>query len=93
VVLGAEGEETLKTDDGLRLVDVTIKLKEKGATLTWGPGPSSDPGSRIAALVVVVAAAAGAPGGDHPQMVVAAAGPMVAVVVVVARPMVVVAVD
>jgi hypothetical protein len=54
-----------------------IKLKEKGATLTWGPGPSSDPGSEIAALVVVAAtvAAAGAPGGDHPQMVVVAVGP------------------
>jgi hypothetical protein len=65
-----------------------IKLKEKGATLTWGPGPSSDPRSGIATL-----AAAGAPGGDHPQMVVAAVGPMVAVVVVAAGPMVVVATD
>jgi hypothetical protein len=47
---------------------MTIKLKEKGATLTWGPGPSSDPGSKIAALDVAAAAvaAAGAPGGDHP---------------------------
>jgi hypothetical protein len=23
-----------------------IRLKEKGTTLTWGPGPSSDPGAR-----------------------------------------------
>jgi hypothetical protein len=84
VTLGAEGEEALKTDDGLRLVGMMIKLKEKGATLTWGPGPSSDPGSEI------VAAAAGAPGGDHPQMVVVAAGPMVMVVVGAAGPMVVV---
>jgi hypothetical protein len=49
---------------------MTIKLKEKGATLTWGPGPSSDPGSEIAALAAaaasVVVVAAGAPGGDHP---------------------------
>jgi hypothetical protein len=45
-----------------------IKLKEGGATLTWGPGPSSDPGSDIAALAAaaaVVVAAAGAPGEDH----------------------------
>jgi hypothetical protein len=72
VAFRAEGEEALKTDDGLKLVGMTIKLKEEGAKLTWGPGPSSDPGSEIAALV---AAAAGAPGGDHPQMVAAAAGP------------------
>jgi hypothetical protein len=56
---------------------MTIKLKEKGATLTWGPEPSSDHGSKI----VAIAAAAGAPGGDHPQMVVVEAGPMVVVVV------------
>jgi hypothetical protein len=66
---------------------MTIKLKEKGATLTWGPGPSSDPGSKIVALAV---AAAGAPWGDHPQMVVVAAGPMLVVVVAAAGPMVVV---
>jgi hypothetical protein len=78
---------------------------EKGATLTWGPGLSSDPGSGVtavvavavaaAAVVVVVAvvvAAAGAPRGDHPQVVVVAVGPMVVVVVVTAGPMVVVAV-
>jgi hypothetical protein len=61
-----------------------IRLKEKGTTLAWGPGPSSDPGSeRIAALAAAVVAAAatavataaGVPGGDHPQMVVVAAGP------------------
>jgi hypothetical protein len=56
-----------------------IRLKEKGTTLTWDPGPSSDPGSEaiaapVAAAVVAVAAA-GVPGGDHPQMVVVAAGP------------------
>jgi hypothetical protein len=46
-----------------------------------GPGPSSDPGSGIAALAVaaVVAAATGAPRGDHPQMAVVAAEPMVVV--------------
>jgi hypothetical protein len=82
VTLGAEGEEALKIDDELRLVDMTIKLKEKGATLTWGLGPSSDPGSEIAALAAAAAvavAAAGAPGGDLPHMVVVAAGPMVVV--------------
>jgi hypothetical protein len=72
---------------------MTINLREKGATLTWGLGPSSDLGSEIAALaaaaVVVVVVVAGAPGGDHPQMV-AVAGPMVVVVVVAAGPMVVV---
>jgi hypothetical protein len=60
-----------------------IRLKEKGTTLTWGTGLSSDPGSEaIAAPAIVaadaavaVAAAAGAPGGDHPQMVVVAVGP------------------
>jgi hypothetical protein len=51
---------------------------EKRATLTWGPGLSSDPGSGATAAVaavavVVVVAAAGAPGGDHPQVVVVAA--------------------
>jgi hypothetical protein len=51
---------------------MTIRLKEKGATLTWGPGPSSDPGNEITALAtaaaaaVVVVATAGAPRGDHP---------------------------
>jgi hypothetical protein len=76
---------------------MTIKLKENGATLTWSPGPFSDPRSGIAALAAAATAAAvagaGAPGGDHPHMVVAAAGPMVAVVVVAAGPMVVVAAD
>jgi hypothetical protein len=65
-----------KTDDGLRLVGMMIRLKEKGTTLTWGPGPSSDPGSEvIAAPAAVVVAAAGVPRGDHPQMVVVVAGP------------------
>jgi hypothetical protein len=50
-----------------------IRLKEKGTTLTWGPGPSSDPGSEIAApaAAAVEAAAAvaatGVPRGDHPR--------------------------
>jgi hypothetical protein len=74
---------------------MTIKLKEKGATLTWGPGPSSDPGSEITALATVAAAiaiaVAGAHGGDHPQMAVVAAGPTVVVVVAAAGPTVVVA--
>jgi hypothetical protein len=45
-----------------------IRLMEKGATLTWGPGLSSDPESGATAVVaaVVVVAAAGAPRGDHP---------------------------
>jgi hypothetical protein len=76
VALGAAEEEALQTDDGLRLVSMMIRIKEKGTTLTWGPGLSSDPGSEaIAAPATVAVAAAGAPGGDHPQMVVVAAGP------------------
>jgi hypothetical protein len=55
-----------------------IRLKEKGTTLTWGPGPSSDPGSAAIAAPATAAAAAvaaaGVPRGDHPQMVVVAAG-------------------
>jgi hypothetical protein len=49
-----------------------IRLMEKGATLTWGAGLSSDPGSgataviAAAATVAVVVAAADALGGDHP---------------------------
>jgi hypothetical protein len=65
-----------KTDDGLRLVGMMIRLKEKGTTLTWGPGLSTDPGSEaIVAPIVAAVAATGALGGDHPQMVVVAAGP------------------
>jgi hypothetical protein len=67
------------------------------ATLTWGPGPSSDPGSgataAFAAAAAVVATAAGAPGGDHPQVLLATASPTVVVVVVAADPMAVVAED
>jgi hypothetical protein len=65
-----------------------IRLVEKGTTLTWGPGLSSDPGSEaIAAPTAEVAAAAppiavdaavavadaSAPGSDHLRMVVVAA--------------------
>jgi hypothetical protein len=64
-----------QTDDGLRLVDMMIRLEEKGTTLTWGPGLSNDPRSEaITAPAVVAVVAAGAPGGDHPQMVVVAVG-------------------
>jgi hypothetical protein len=61
-----------------------IRLKEKGTTLTWGPRPSSDPGSEaiatpavaaVAAAASIAVAAAGAPRGEHPQMVVVVAGP------------------
>jgi hypothetical protein len=53
-----------------------IRLMEKGATLTWGPRISSDPGSGATTVVVIVAAAvAGAPGGDHLQTVVVATRP------------------
>jgi hypothetical protein len=46
-------------DDGLRLVGMLIRLVEKGTTLTWGPGLSSDPGSEeIAAPAAEVAVAA-----------------------------------
>jgi hypothetical protein len=45
---------------------------EKGATLTWGPGLSSDPRSGATAVGATVAtatavAAAGAPRTDHPR--------------------------
>jgi hypothetical protein len=47
-----------QTDDGLRLVGMMIRLMEKGTTLTWGPGLSSDPRSEaIAAHAAVVALA------------------------------------
>jgi hypothetical protein len=49
-----------------------IRLVEKGTTLTWGPGLSSDPG-REAITAPAVVAIAGAPGRDHPRMVVVAA--------------------
>jgi hypothetical protein len=65
---------------------MVTRLMEKGDTLNWGPGLSSDLGSEmnaapvaVAALAVVVVAAvaavAGAPGGDHPQRVAVAAAP------------------
>jgi hypothetical protein len=62
------GEKPWQTDDGLRPVGIMIRFKEKGTTLSLGPGPSSDPGSEaIAALAAAtVVATAGAPGGDHP---------------------------
>jgi hypothetical protein len=46
-----------------------IRLKEKWTTLTWGPRPSSDPGSEAIAAPAAVAAAATARvlGGDHPR--------------------------
>jgi hypothetical protein len=51
-----------------------IRLVEKGTTLTWGPGLSSDPGSEaIAAPPAVAIAVAGAPESDHPRMVVVVA--------------------
>jgi hypothetical protein len=47
------------------------RLMEKGATLTWGPGLSSDPGSgttvALAAVAAVVVVAAGAPGEITPR--------------------------
>jgi hypothetical protein len=67
--------------DGLRPTDVIKRLiKRKGASLTWGPGPSNGLGSG--------ATAAGAPGGDRPRVLVAAVNPTVVVVVVVADLMV-----
>jgi hypothetical protein len=48
-----------------------IRLKEKGTTLTWGLGPSSDPGSEAitapVAAAVAAAAAVGAPGVITPR--------------------------
>jgi hypothetical protein len=60
-----------------------IRLVEKGTTLTWGPGLSSDPESEaiaapaavavvVVAAVAVAVATAGSPRSDHPQMVVVA---------------------
>jgi hypothetical protein len=51
------------------------RLMEKGVALTWGPRPSSDPGSgaTAASAIAVVVAAVGAPRGDHPQVLLAAA--------------------
>jgi hypothetical protein len=43
-----------QTDDGLRLVDMMIRLVEKGTTLTWGPGLSSDPEVRRSLLLVLL---------------------------------------
>jgi hypothetical protein len=77
--LGAEGEEALTNKGWLRPVGMINRLiKKKGAPLTWGPGPSSDPGSgATAAFAAAVVVAAAAPRGDHPQVVAAAADPMV----------------
>jgi hypothetical protein len=63
-----------QTDDGLRLVGMMIRLVEKGTTLTWGPGHSSDPGSDAIAAPAAVAALAMA------VAVVAAAAEVVAAV-------------
>jgi hypothetical protein len=88
------GRKPWQAKDGLRPVGIIDKLmkKMKGATLTWGPGPSSNPGSGATAAFVA-AAGGGAPGGDRPQVVEVAADPTVVVVVVAADPMVVVAED
>jgi hypothetical protein len=50
-----------------------IRLTEKGTTITWGLGLSSDPGSGATAAAVA-AGGGGAPRGDHLQRVVVAAG-------------------
>jgi hypothetical protein len=83
---------------GLRPTDIIKRLiKRKGASLTWGPGPSNGLGSgattafAVAAVAAAVVAATGAPGGDRPRVLVAAANPAVAVVVVAADLMVAVA--
>jgi hypothetical protein len=69
-------------------------IKKKGAPLTWGPEPSSDPGSGATAVSAAAAvAAAGTLGGDHPQVLLAAARLMVVVVVVAVDPMAVVVED
>jgi hypothetical protein len=96
--LGAEGEEALTSEGWLRPVGMINRLiKKKGAPLTWGPRPSSDPGSRVtaafAAAAAAVVAAASATEGDHPQVLLAAAGLMAVMVVVAADLMVVVAAD
>jgi hypothetical protein len=91
--LGAEGEEALASEGWVKTHqhDNYTRKNKEGATLTWGPGPSSVPGSGTSAAVAVATTAAGAPGGDHPQVVVA--GPTVVVVAVAADPMVAVAED
>jgi hypothetical protein len=62
-----------QTDDWLRLVGMIIRLVEKGTTLTWGLGLSSDPRSEAIAAPVAVAALA------VDAAVVAAAAEVVAV--------------
>jgi hypothetical protein len=94
------GRKPWKTKDGLKPIGMITRLMEKGATFTWGPGLSSDPGSGAtiavavaAAAVVVVAAAVFAV--VAAAIVVAAVGApggdLPQVVVVAAGPMVVVA--
>jgi hypothetical protein len=95
--LGAEGEEALTSKGWVKTHrhDKQITGK-KGVALTWGPGPSNDPGSVATAafaVAAVVVAVAGAPRGDRPRVVVVTANPTVVVVVVVADSMVVVAED
>jgi hypothetical protein len=80
--------------DGLRPTDVIKRLiKRKGASLTWGSGPSNGLGSGATAAfaAAVVVATAGTPGGDRPRVLVAAANPTVVVVVAAADLMVAVA--
>jgi hypothetical protein len=56
--------------------------KMKRGTLTWGPGPSSDPGSETsAAPAAVVAVDATAPAAVASQMMVAAAVGLMVVLV------------
>jgi hypothetical protein len=76
--LGEEGEEALTSKGRVKTRGMINRLiKKEGATLTWGPGLSSDPRSGATAAVVVAAVvvaavvvAAGAPGGDRPRVVV-----------------------
>jgi hypothetical protein len=65
-----------QTDDGLKLDGMMIRLVEKGTTLTWGPGLSSDPGSEVITAPAAVAALAVA---ATAEVVVAAPPAVVAV--------------
>jgi hypothetical protein len=80
--LEAEGEEALISKGCVNTRRHDNYTSEKRATLTWGPEPSSDPGSGTSAALAAVAAvgAAVAPGVVvASQMVVAAAAGLMVV--------------
>jgi hypothetical protein len=82
--LEAEGEEALISKGWVntRQHGKRPMEKMKRGTLTWGPGPSSDPGSETsAASAAVVAADAATPAAVASQMMVAAVAGLMVVLV------------